>query len=39
MPSWTIEGVFGIARTTGTGAARCDSMNPVEIAATTDSSV
>src|SRR5581483_7182038 len=38
-PSWTTDGAFGIARTTGTSAARCRSIAAVGIAAATDSTV
>ena len=39
MPSCTVDGVFGIARTTGTPAARCLSMAAVGIAAAIESTV
>ena len=38
-PSWTTDGVFGIARTTGTPAARWRSISAVGIAAATESTV
>ena len=39
MPSCTVDGVFGIARTTGTPAESRLSMRAVGIAAATDSTV
>ena len=39
MPSWTVAGVFGIARTTGTPSASCASIAAVEMAAATESTV
>ena len=39
MPSWTVDGVFGIARTTGTPAASCRSIAAVGIAAAIESTV
>src|SRR5581483_8548349 len=39
IPSWTTEGAFGIARTTGTPSASRASIRAVRIAAATDSTV
>ena len=39
IPSWTVEGVFGIARTTGTPSASRRSIAAVGIAAATESTV
>ena len=39
MPSWTVIGVFGIARTTGTPSLRCSSMRAVGIAAAMETTV
>ena len=39
MPSWTVDGVFGIARTTGTPSESRLSMRDVGIAAATESTV
>ena len=39
IPSWTIDGAFGIARTTGTPAAMPASIRAVRIAAATERTV
>ena len=39
MPSWTVMGVFGIARTTGTRSLRCFSIRAVGIAAAIETTV
>ena len=39
MPSWTVIGVFGIARTTGTRSLRCFSISAVGIAAAIETTV
>ena len=39
MPSCTVTGVFGIARTTGTWSLRCRSISPVGIAAAMEMTV
>ena len=39
IPSCTVDGVFGIARTTGTSSPRCRSIRAVVIAAATESTV
>jgi hypothetical protein len=39
IPSWTVIGVLGIARTTGTPSLRCPSMSVVGIAAAIERTV